>query len=285
MKNLNISKLIAFIGLLMVSTTLPAQNPNFYIFLCFGQSNMEGQGIIEPSDTIVNNRFKVFQALDCPNLSRKKRTWYTATPPTCQCYSKLSPIDYFGKTMVDNLPDSITIGIINVAIGGCDIRLFDKDMYQNYYSTYSENWFTSKLEAYGWNPYQRLIELANLAQQDGVIKGILLHQGETNTGQTAWPHYVKKIYDDMLTDLSLSKNSVPIIAGELLSIDGSCCSSMNTIINTLPETIPSAYVISSSGCTGQDLAHFDSEGYRKLGKRYASKMLSLLGYKLNNEEN
>jgi len=270
--------LLASTVLFLLAPDLFAQDPNFYIFLCFGQSNMEGQGMIQSEDSIVDDRFKVFQALDCPNLKRTKEKWYTAVPPTCQCYSKLSPADYFSRTMVESLPDSITIGIINVAVGGCDIRLFDKDIYQDYDSTYKENWFTSKVEAYGWNPYQYLINLAKLAQQDGVIKGILLHQGETNTGQTAWPSYVKKIYGDMLTDLSLSADSVPILAGEVLSVEGNCCSGMNPIINKLPEVIPTAYVISSSGCTGQDQAHFDSAGYRELGRRYALQMLSLMGY-------
>jgi len=279
MKTQNRSRLLLFIVLMLQGINLTAQNSNFYIFLCFGQSNMEGQGKIEAQDTVMNNRFLVFQALDCPNLGRTKATWYEAVPPTCQCYSQLSPADYFGRTMVASLPDSITIGIINVAVGGCDIRLFDKDLSQDYDSTYTESWFTSKIEAYEGNPYRYLIKLAKLAQKDGVIKGILLHQGETNTGQTEWPVYVKKIYYDMLADLGLSAGSVPLLAGEVLSVDGSCCASMNSIIDSLPEVIPTARVISSSGCTGQDQAHFDSEGYRILGTRYAGEMLSLMGYK------
>jgi len=273
------AELLVFSGLLLLSMNLCAQKSNFYIYLCFGQSNMEGQGTIETQDQTVDSRFRVFQALDCPNLGRTKGKWYTAVPPTCQCDSKLSPADYFGRTMVANLPDSITIGIINVAIGGCDIRLFDKDIYQNYDSTYKESWFISKLANYGWNPYKHLIDLAKLAQKDGVIKGILLHQGETNTGQTQWLFYVKKIYDNMITDLSLKADSVPLLAGELLSTGDNCCSSMNSIINRLPDTIHTAHVISSAGCVGQDKAHFNSEGYRKLGRRYAIQMLSLMGYK------
>ena len=273
------SGLLLLTVLLLLSINLSAQNSNFYIFLCFGQSNMEGQGTIEAQDTTADSRFLVFQALDCPNLGRTKATWYKAVPPTCQCFSKLSPAYYFGRTMISSLPDSITIGVINVAVGGCDIRLFDKDIYQDYDSTYTEKWFTSKLEAYEWNPYQHLIKLAKLAQKDGVIKGVLLHQGETNTGQTSWPLYVHKIYNDMLTDLGLSADCVPLLAGEVLSAEGNCCSSMNSIIDSLPEVIPTARVISSSGCTGQDNAHFDSEGYRKMGNRYAVQMLSLLGYK------
>jgi Domain of unknown function (DUF303). len=269
----------------LLSLNLSAQKKsNFYIYICFGQSNMEGQGPIEAQDLNVNSRFKVFQALDCPNLERTKATWYTAVPPTCQCGSKLSPADYFGRTMVENLPDSITVGIFNVAVGGCDIRLFDKDIYKDYDSTYKENWFTSKVANYGWNPYKHIIDLAKLAQKDGVIKGILLHQGETNTGQTQWLEYVKKIYNDMLNDLSLKAESVPLLAGEMLQTGNNCCSSMNPIVNRLPETIPTAHVISSAGCLGQDAAHFTSEGYRILGKRYAIEMLSLMGHKVADDK-
>ena len=264
------------LGLLFSSFHLQAQDPNFHIYLCFGQSNMEGQGAIEAQDRTEAERFKVFQALDCPKLERSKEQWYTAVPPTCQCYSGLSPADYFGKTMIENLHDSITIGVINVAVGGCDIRLFDKDIYQDFDSTYLESWFLDKIKFYDGSPYHYLIDLAKLAQQDGVIKGILLHQGETNTGDTAWPTYVHKIYNDMLSDLSLTAEEVPILAGEVLSTPGSCCASMNPIINQLPSVIPTAHVISSEGCGGVDIAHFDAEGYRLLGTRYANKMLELV---------
>ncbi len=262
-----------------------SQDPNFYIYLCFGQSNMEGQGAIMPQDKTVNSRFKVLQAVDCSNLNRTKDVWYTAVPPTCRCYTNLSPADYFGRTMVANLPDSITVGIINVSIGGCDIRLFDKDIYQDYDSTYTDSWFQNIIKDYQGNPYQYLINLAKRAQQDGVIKGILLHQGETNTGNDQWPSYVKKIYHDMLNDLSLNADSVPLLAGELLYVSqGGCCGSMNTIINRLPDTIPTAHVISADGCAGADYAHFNSDGYRKLGRRYAVKMLSLMGYEASYAE-
>ncbi|WP_240925020.1 sialate O-acetylesterase [Maribellus sediminis] len=258
-----------------------AQDRNFYIFLCFGQSNMHGAAAIESQDLTVDSRFKLFQALDCSNLNREKATWYTAVPPTCQCGSGLSPADYFGRTLVANLPDSITVGIINVSVAGCDIRLFDKDLYMDYDSTSTDDWFTSQVIGYDGNPYQYLINQAKLAQKDGVVKGILLHQGETNTGQEQWPTYVKKIYTDMLTDLDLDAGSVPLLAGELFSGEGNCCSSMNPIIGTLPDIIPTAHVISSDGCTGQDVAHFDSEGYRELGKRYGIEMLSILGVDVN----
>jgi hypothetical protein len=88
----------------------------------------------------------------------------------------------------------------------------------------------------------------------------------------------------MITYLSLNADSVPLLAGELLSTEGNCCSSMNFIIDQLPDSIPTVHVISSIGCTSQDKAHFSSKGYRKLGRRYAIQMLSLLGYKVVNDE-
>jgi hypothetical protein len=241
---------------------------------------MEGVGPIQTQDLTVDSRFKTLQAIDCPNLNRTKANWYTAVPPICQCYSNLSVADYFGRTMVANLPDSITVGIINVAIGGCDIRLFDKDIYQDYDSTYAEAWFLSKINGYDGNPYTYLIDLAKLAQSDGIIKGILLHQGETNTGDSQWPSYVESIYNNILKDLSLLPEMTPLLAGELVgAAEGGCCASMNSIINQLPNTISTAHVISSSGCEVQaDKAHFTSEGYRIMGRRYGVKMLSLLGY-------
>ncbi|MGL1889045.1 MAG: T9SS type A sorting domain-containing protein, partial [Reichenbachiella sp.] len=127
------------------------------------------------------------------------------------------------------------------------------------------------------NPYEHLLKLAQVAQQKGVIKGILLHQGETNTGDNQWPSYVKTVYDNLITDLSLDPNT-PLLAGEVYSGEDNCCSSMNPIINTLPQTITSAHVISSEDCSGQDNAHFNSEGYRILGQRYAEKMLTLIEY-------
>lgn len=267
---------VAIASLLLTVGESFAQDRNFYVFLCFGQSNMQGAVPFEGQDMDVCNRFKVFQSVECDSLNRRKAQWYPAVPPTCQCNSGLSPADYFGRTLVANLPDSITVGIINVSVAGCDIRLFDRDICTDYDSTHKGDWFSALIAGYGGNPYRHLINLAKLAQNDGVIKGILLHQGETNNGQEQWPLYVAKIYTDMLSDLSLTAETVPLLAGELLSADGNCCSGMNAVIRKLPDVIPSAHVISSQGCTGGDNAHFDAEGYRELGKRYGVKMLALL---------
>lgn len=69
------------------------------------------------------------------------------------------------------------------------------------------------------NPYACLVEMAKLAQKDGVIKGILLHQGESNTNDKDWPLKVKGVYDNLLNDLGLSAANVPLLAGEVVHAD------------------------------------------------------------------
>ena len=273
--------LLSFALLLMPALKTFSQDKKFYIFLCFGQSNMEGNAKIEPQDTVnVDARFQVLEAVDCPDLHRSKGNWYTAVPPLSRCRTGLTPADYFGRTMVENLPKDIRIGVINVAVGGCKIELFDKDNYQSYVST-APPWMTGMINQYDGNPYARLVELAKIAQKDGVVKGILLHQGESNTTDSLWTRKVKSVYDNLLHDLNLQAQQVPLLAGETVNADqGGICAGMNKIIATLPQMITNAYVISSAGCPdAQDNLHFTAEGYRMLGKRYAEKMLSLLSDK------
>src|SRR5579859_1706317 len=80
-------------------------DPNFYIFLCFGQSNSEGFPGIEPKDNgPVDPRFQLLAATDMPAFNRKAGAWSTATPPLCRSNCGICPADYFGRTLVANLP-------------------------------------------------------------------------------------------------------------------------------------------------------------------------------------
>jgi hypothetical protein len=73
------------VALLVLSAQASAApDPNFYIFLCFGQSNMEGAGRIEAQDKTVDDRFQVLEAVDAPSLGRSKGNWYPAVPPLCR---------------------------------------------------------------------------------------------------------------------------------------------------------------------------------------------------------
>ena len=255
-------------------------DPNFHIYLCFGQSNMEGNAAILSADRVgVNNRFKVMTVTpdDFQHLGRRVGYWYTAIPPLCRWDNGLTPADYFGRTMVDSLADSIQVGVIVIAMGGSGIDAFDKDNYIQYYND-ADAWQKGLMNVYGGNPYAKMIEMAKKAQQVGVIKGILLHQGESNNMQSDWPLKVKKIYNNMLADLNIQPNSIPLLAGEMLRQEqGGICWGMNGIIATLPNIIPNSFAISSKGCTGNgtDGFHFSTIGARELGKRYGLQLLSV----------
>jgi hypothetical protein len=277
------SALLAAAVAAAVPAPAPAEEPDpkFYVFLCFGQSNMEGFPGIEEQDKTELERFKVLAAVDFPKPDRKKGNWYSAVAPLCRGSTGLCPADYFGRTMVGHLPKDITVGVVNVSVAGCKIELFDKANHEAYAKT-APGWMAGIIKGYGGNPYARLVEMGKLAQKKGVIKGILLHQGESNTGDKKWPEKVKGVYDSLLKDLDLKPEAVPLLAGEVVHEDQKgACAGMNAIIAELPKSIPNAHVVSSSGCKClPDRLHFTPAGYRELGKRYGEKMLSLLGQKI-----
>ena len=272
-------------ALSLFSTNAKAEaDPNFYIYLCIGQSNMEGQGTIEDCDLTPDERFQMMSTLDCG--TRKQGQWYRAIPPLARCDTRLWPADYFGRTMVANLDEGHRVGVVVVAIGGIKIDLYDSDGWQSYVKSMTEGWQINSVNAYGGNPLARLIECAKEAQKSGVIKGILLHQGESDAYNDAWIQKVKKVYENLLTELNLKAEDVPLIAGEVGGADqNGICAGVNNTIDRLPKTIPTAHVVSSVGCTLQsDNLHFDSQGYRKLGRRYAKTMLATMGIEADIDE-
>ncbi len=258
-----------------------AQKPdkNFYVFLCFGQSNMEGAARPEEQDFVgLSDRF--VSLTPCETVP-ETATWHKAYPPLCRKNNGMTPVDYFGRTLIDNLPQNVRVGVINVAIGGCKIEAFMQEHVANEVKNAPPAWQRAMFKAYDDDPYAYLLRLAKRAQKDGVIKGILLHQGESNTGQKDWPEKVNTIYTRLLRDLGLKAKNVPLIAGEVVIANGKgLCASMNSIIDDLPKTIKTAHVVKADSLTnGPDNLHFDAMGYRNLGQRYAMQMLPLLGVK------
>ena len=270
---------IAFLAL-SVLRMCAAPDGNFYIFLCFGQSNMEGAARPEPQDMEgVDDRFQMMAAVDDAQRGRKMGEWYKALPPLCRENTGLTPVDYFGRTLTENLPKNVRVGVITVAIGGIHIQGFLNDSIKAYVKR-APGWMKPMLAAYNNNPYERLVSLAKKAQQQGVIKGVLMHQGESNTGDPKWAGMVQQVYDNLLGDLQLKPEEVPLLAGEVVQANGEgLCVAMNKQINELPQTLHTSQVISSKGCSnGPDRLHFDAAGYRELGRRYGERMLELMGY-------
>ena len=273
---------VVLMSFVMFGSAQAAVDPNFYIFLCFGQSNMEGAARPEAEDTkSPGPRFLLMPAVDDAQRGRTMGKWCEAAAPLCRPNTGLTPADWFGRTLIETLPENIRVGVIHVAIGGIRIEGFMPDQIAEYVKT-APGWMKGMLEAYGNNPYERLVMLAKRAQQDGVIKGVLMHQGESNTGDPEWAQKVQSVYDHLLGDLQLKPEEVPLLAGEVVQANGEGqCVAMNKQIDELPKTLHTAHVVSSTGCSnGPDKLHFDAAGYRELGRRYGEKMLELMGYQV-----
>jgi len=291
----------------------------FHIYLCFGQSNMAGylgppigsDGSSSNTDWITANgyndppeNFKVMAAAndDINSYNRTKGGWYPAVPPLCRGGTGLSPSDFFGRTIAAAVADqNITVGVIVVAVDGCAINLFskDKDEFKAYIRT-QQDWMRRQAAAYvdvGIGgmipttdfttedyPYKRLADLARHAQKTGVIKGIIMHQGESGISGGTYNTAVRKIYNDLCRDLGIMPGTIPFLAGQAVGNSNGNISSIPNAFTDIPNT---AFVIPSDGCAAWDASstdsnqqiHFSLAGYEELGRRYGKKMLELIyGY-------
>jgi len=223
----------------------------------------------------------------------------------------LGPSEHFGRTMVNGTQDHISLGLVAVANGDLALSAFRKYAGAGYYSG-SGNGGTvsfvdgdgqtktvarttnrpSDTERQGWTRYtdagyasiyDAIVTNVKLAQSQGwIVKGIIFHQGESGRGleDKTWVEILKEIYDDILGDIGLKANSIPIICGQLYG-GGAALENQLNLDNRIQNTIPNAWVISSDGCGGRtgsqqpDGIHFGSEGVQLLGERYGKKMLEL----------
>ena len=239
-KMMSVAGVAAGFSLFAVSGAIAAPNPNFHIYIAYGQSNMAGNGDIVPSEDqdkykekflmLASHNANASQRSGKTNQSFKTGEWVAAIPPMFHPFENLSPADYFGRAMVDSLP-GVTVGIIPVAIGAVSIRAFDKDQYEAYF------------------------------RGDG--KDIM---------SWGWPK------DYVIDALELDENEVPFVAGELLQEGNNCCGSKNGGIRELKNNFKKFGLASSKGLqgNGKDPYHFGRAGVIELGKRYCSEMLKLI---------
>jgi hypothetical protein len=274
-----------FITALAVSTIHGQVDSNFYCFLLFGQSNMTGGGATSPvvtGECDTTPLIKVLAYMNCTNsspecqrpLGRTHDTWYTAFPPLHDCNEGICPGDFFAKTMHDSIRSDIKIGLIPCALAGVALDVFTSTGPNAGIGPPTLNYATGDQNAYNW-----MIRRCKLAQKTGVIKGILLHQGESGTGNsTAWDVLAMQIFNSIKKDLSLDSIS-PCVVGELRS-DNTSPSQNNTAINSTIDKMATEYthcaVASSQGLVGngRDVWHFTPAGFQELGIRYAKGLLS-----------
>jgi len=282
----------------------------FHVYITFGQSNMQGPGEIRAQDkTGISGRWRILNVVAGTYAGENRATgqWYKAVPPLIIPDSNLvnylglniglGPSDYFGRTLVAGTPDHIAIGVVAVAHGDLALAAFRKVKGADYFdaatgngSNGKENNRPSNTERQGWTRYtgagyaslyDAIIQNAKIAQQTGVIKGIIVHQGESGRGLTdkTWAEMLKEIYDDMLADLGLAPNSLPILLGQTWGGGSGQTGGALASDSVIQAALPTAWIISSQGCGGRtgngqpDNIHFGSAGLELLGTRYGEKML------------
>ena len=251
-------------------------DPNLHIYLLVGQSNMEGaMATAEEIDKVTHPRVFVLGRADCEETGQIYNKWSLAKTPLNGCgpESGVGPGDYFAKTIIE-LNQDITIGLVPCAFGGADIDLFRKDVVAE---TRANFWIPPDNTKAG--VYDFIIERMKLAQQYGVVKGILFHQGEANTGEATWPGEVAEVIQDIRTDLNLDTADVPVLIGQLYTGDNPLTTwtlPHKVRIDEAVALIPNAHIVSSEGLElGSDNVHFDTESQREFGKRYAQVMTAI----------
>lgn len=235
-------------------------NPDsLWIFIMAGQSNMAGRGLVEPIDTVPNKRI-----LTIDSVGR----WIYAKEPLHFYEPKMAGLDCglsFTRTLIDSLPQGISVAIIPCAVGGSSIEQWLGD------ETFRGVKLLSNFE-----------DKVKLAEKSGRVKGIIWHQGESNAKNELIPLYAERLDSLTKTFRRIIKNdSLPIILGQLGSYAEPTekkkrWTSINTIIQTFTEKNPNTFLVNTQDLTHKgDTVHFDSESQRKMGERFALKYLEI----------
>ena len=236
---------------------LPSKD-KFHLFLLVGQSNMAGRGVVEAQDVVVNPRVLMLS---------KEGKWVPAVDP--MHFDKAAAGVGLGKTFAQIIAEAnpgVTIGLIPCAVGGSPI------------DTWKPGVFYPATKSHPWDDMVKRVELALPA---GTIKGILWHQGESDSQAGLAETYAGKLQDLVKRLRELVKApEVPFIAGQMGVFDEAPWSPEKVLVDKahrdLPKEVPHTAFVTAEGLHHKgDNVHFDSAAYRELGKRYAAAFLKM----------
>jgi hypothetical protein len=232
---------------------------NFHLFLLVGQSNMAGRGKVTPADKKPHPRVLMLT---------KAGEWAPATDPLH--FDKPGMVGVgigktFGTIVAEKSP-GITVGLIPCAHGGSPISVWQLGRY--YKPTRG-------------HPWDDAIKRAKLAMKAGTLKGILWHQGESDSKQGLAEVYEKKLHDLVSRfRRELDAPQVPFIAGQMGIFKERPWSDAKKLVDQahrdLSKKLKHAGFVDAKGLSHKgDKVHFDALSYRELGRRYAKAFLSL----------
>jgi hypothetical protein len=178
----------------------------------------------------------------------------------------------FAREMLKNESGDVVIGLIPCAVGGSGIDVWKPEEFYAPTQTY---------------PYDEALKRTLTVLKDGILKGILWHQGESDRSHEKTATYKKKLAVLIHTLRStINEPLIPFVAGELPDFRGNDVIEFNKMLHEAKKEIPYFDVVSSHGLTANpDNLHIDAASQRELGKRYAKTMKSLKNKPMYNNLN
>lgn len=231
---------------------VPPKRDDFHLFLLVGQSNMAGRGDVADSDRVVHPKLL---SLD------QQGEWTVAVDPLHFDKPKavgVGPGRTFGLRYAAEHPEA-TVGLIPCAAGGSSISAWKPGGYHDQTDSH---------------PYDDTIRRAKVALRSGVLKGVLWHQGESDSNATAAGAYADKLrelVERLRTDLG--SPGVPFIVGQLGQFSERPWSTHRQTVDSahrsLSRVCDNVAFVSSDGLVHKgDQIHFDAASVRTFGERY-----------------
>jgi len=225
-----------------------------WVYVMAGQSNMEGNGQIMPQDTISHPRLITINT---------KNEWVYLKEPinlNFPWYRKLDCGHSFGMSMLKKVPDDVSIAVISTAVGGSSVN----------------HWLDDS-EFRTMHLWSNITKMIAEAKKIGTIKGMIWHQGETDAKPKRLETYTEKL-NTLFTKIrkECDNENMPIVVGELgdFGVDRPDWKAFNKILEKYSAENNNIEMIKTSDLDDMgDKVHFNNTSLRKMGKRYAEKMI------------
>lgn len=222
------------------------------VYLLIGQSNMAGRAPYGKEDAGPIDRCYLLNAQDQWEPARNPLNRYSTIRKDLKV-QKMGPGYAFSKAMLEK-NKGISIGLVVNARGGTSIGEWKK----------------------GSQYYMEALRRAKEAQKTGTLKGILWHQGESDSQKPdGYLKKLKSLISDLRQDLNMAE--LPFVAGQLFYHPEKKPQTkrLNEQLAKLPSEVPFTGCVSSDALTTLDRTHFDHPAMMLLGQRYAEEMLKL----------
>jgi hypothetical protein len=227
------------------------------LFLLIGQSNMAGRGIVAEEDTAVHDRVMTLSG---------DGEWVPAVDPIHfdKPIAGVGPGRSIGIAIAEANP-TVRVGLIPAAVGGSPIASWEPGAVDSATATH---------------PYDDALARTRRALQDGMLRAILWHQGESDSNERAAPVYRERLValiERLRTEFG--NPELPFIIGQLGRFDGSPWSEGREMVDAAHQSIAAemenVHFVSAEGLgdKGDDL-HFSAEAARELGRRFAAAFLA-----------